>query len=114
MNAIAAEVCGVPQPELRRDLPHRIQLDPAAVTPIDIAPERQPDVGELAGRSDLVMKLHGVDVRGDRGVVRAVVPAGLDVEKALGPYGVQIVRNRGVVFTLKEIVTRRLARRQTD
>src|SRR6185436_10150761 len=93
-DAVAAEVRVRLQAQPRRRLPREVELDSAAVAAIDVAAEQQADVGELAGRSDLVAELHGVDVRREVDLRRAEVPAGFEVVHALGTYGMRVVSER--------------------
>ena len=112
-DAIAAQVRVAAQAQRRRGLPRLLQLDAAAIAAVDVAAQQQADVGELAGRGDLVAELHRVHVRLERRGARAAIPSRLEVEQPLGLDRAQVVRERGVVLALEEIVARRLARGET-
>src|SRR5205823_14373114 len=75
LDAIATDIRIRAERELRRCLPARFELETASITAIDVATERESDVGELAGRGDLVTKLHRVRVRRERQFDDVIIPS---------------------------------------
>src|SRR5438309_6292522 len=109
-DAIAADVRVRAQTDARTRVEMGVELESSAVAAVDVDAEREADVGELAGRGDLVAELHGVGIERDGGPRRGEVPTRLEVVEALGADGVEVMREGRVVLSLKEVIARRLAR----